>query len=885
VSKPTGFDPQFGSDPAITQVGSDPGVTRPATTPGGGPRTPATSRFAPGSIIAGRYRLVALLGRGGMGEVYRADDLTLDQPVALKFLHEGAAADETRLAQFHHELRTARQVSHKNVCRLYDLGDADGRRFLTMEYVDGEDLGALLRRIGRFPQDKALDIARQLCAGVSAAHERGVLHRDLKPANVMLDGDGNVRITDFGIATKGGDTGTLAGTPQYMAPELLAGKPASIRSDLYALGLILFEIFTGRRAYDAKTLGDLKQLHDTGTMTTPSSIVHDLDPAVERVILRCLSKNPDDRPPSALTIAASLPGGDPLAAALAAGETPSPELLVAAGEREAMPVPLAVGLAAAFVIALGVFVALAPGAGVPGYDPLEKPPAVLADRAEQIFASLGYTGDEADHASGFGSAGDYFRWIETKQTTDRWDELRAARPAGIQFWYRTSPRDLVPLHDGSGVQFNDPPEMIAGMRSVLLDTRGRLVEFHAVPPQVDSQMPGARPPVWKPFFDAAGLDLSTFTSAEPEWTPHSFADTRAAWEGPYAERADVRMRVEASSYRGRPISFMLIGPWTRATRMTVVPKTRLQSLLSTANFAVFISVLMAAALLARNNVRVNRADRRTAIRLAAWLAITTCVQWAVLAHHTSSVGVETNQLFSAMATGLFLGGTLWALYLAIEPYARRLWPDGLLGWTRLFAGHLRDPRVGRDILIGCLFGVTVSLIEAARIVVLPLAKVPMPRPILGMNLVLLQGPQYIAGMVANWTYGPLQTSLFCSLVFVGLRWVLRRNWAAFAASVVLLLAVGDSGQAILGGVGLNTVFYALIYGTILISLIRFGLLVATAGLVVDQALTSVPFPAHLSSWAGMPAIWTIALVLGMMAFGFYSSRAGQPLFGTFSADT
>src|SRR5262245_65932480 len=123
-----------------------------------------------------------------MGEVYRADDLTRAQPVALKFLPEGGAADGERLVQFHNELRTARQVSHKNVCRLYDLGDADGRRFLTMEYVDGEDLAALLRRIGRFPEDRAIAIARQLCAGVAAAHERSVIHRDLKPANVMIDG-------------------------------------------------------------------------------------------------------------------------------------------------------------------------------------------------------------------------------------------------------------------------------------------------------------------------------------------------------------------------------------------------------------------------------------------------------------------------------------------------------------------------------------------------------------------------------------------------------------------------------------------------------------------------------------------------------------------------
>src|SRR5262245_37696125 len=199
-------------------IGATPAVAAPT------PPTPSIG-FTPGAIIAGRYRLVAMLGRGGMGEVYRADDLTLDQPVALKFLPGTVAATDSRLAQFHNELRIARQISHKNVCRLYDLGEADGRRFLTMEYVDGEDLASSLRRFGRMPPDKAIQIARQLCAGVAAAHEKGVLHRDLKPANVMLDGNGDVRITDFGIATAASDASAdIVGTPQYMAPELLAGK-------------------------------------------------------------------------------------------------------------------------------------------------------------------------------------------------------------------------------------------------------------------------------------------------------------------------------------------------------------------------------------------------------------------------------------------------------------------------------------------------------------------------------------------------------------------------------------------------------------------------------------------------------------------------------------
>jgi serine/threonine protein kinase len=139
-------------------------------------------RFAPGAILGGRYRIIGLLGRGGMGEVYRADDLRLGQQVALKFLPDAVAADPIRLSQFHNEVRVARQVSHPHICRVYDIGDVEGQLFLSMEFVTGEDLATSLRRIGRFPEDKAIEIARQLCAGVAAAHERGVLHRDLKPA-------------------------------------------------------------------------------------------------------------------------------------------------------------------------------------------------------------------------------------------------------------------------------------------------------------------------------------------------------------------------------------------------------------------------------------------------------------------------------------------------------------------------------------------------------------------------------------------------------------------------------------------------------------------------------------------------------------------------------
>ena len=190
-------------------------------------------RFPPGAVLLERYRIVALLGQGGMGEVYRATDLTLGQPVALKFLPESAARDGRALARFREEVRIARQVSHPNVCRVYDIGEIEGLHFISMEYVDGEDLASLLRRIGRVPEDKALDIARKLCAGLAAAHDKGVLHRDLKPANVMLDGRGNVLITDFGLAAISGHVkeGEIRfGTPAYMAPEQLAAKRSPSRA-------------------------------------------------------------------------------------------------------------------------------------------------------------------------------------------------------------------------------------------------------------------------------------------------------------------------------------------------------------------------------------------------------------------------------------------------------------------------------------------------------------------------------------------------------------------------------------------------------------------------------------------------------------------------------
>jgi tetratricopeptide (TPR) repeat protein len=254
--------------------------------------------FTPGEVFAGRYRMIARIGRGGMGDVWRADDLVLRTPVALKVIYSTAAEDRERILD---EVRIARQITHPAVCRVFDVGEFEGGIFYSMELVKGEDLAAFLRRVGRLPSEKVVDIARQLCGGVAAAHAQGVLHRDLKPANVLIDNDGRVRVTDFGIAVSRGEVPALlvAGTPGYMAPEQRApGMQLSERTDVYALGRVLYDMVVGPQAVQPGA--------ETSPLPRPSSLVPNVDPEVERIVMQALSPDPRDRPASAMEIDASL---------------------------------------------------------------------------------------------------------------------------------------------------------------------------------------------------------------------------------------------------------------------------------------------------------------------------------------------------------------------------------------------------------------------------------------------------------------------------------------------------------------------------------------------------------------------------------------------------
>src|SRR5687767_6634282 len=459
--------------------------------------------FLAGTVLNERYRITGLLGRGGMGEVYKAEDLKLNQTVALKFLPDHFAEDVSARERFFGEVRTARQVSHPNVCRVFDIGEVNGSHFLSMEFIDGDDLSSLLRRIGRLPPDKALEIARQLCAGLHAVHQAGILHRDFKPANVMIDGRGKARLTDFGVAGLESEfkEGAIAGTPAYMSPEQIAGKELTTKSDIYSLGLVLYEIFTGKQAFAGNTINELLHKHKASAPTTPSEVIKDIDPLVETVILRCLEKDPRERPASALQVAMMLPGGNPLEAAIAAGETPSPEMVAAAPKKGALKPAIAIACLAT-VLGLFAFIAFfSEKVRHHAWMPLEKSPEALTERADSIVKKLGYTSAPIDADYGFED--DFFNYARTEQSPNQYEKIRSGQPAVIYFWHRSSPRYLEPWYDVL-VLLDDPPNDVAGMTKVVLDVRGRLLEFQAVPPQIKDKAAQQSEVDWATLFSEAG---------------------------------------------------------------------------------------------------------------------------------------------------------------------------------------------------------------------------------------------------------------------------------------------------------------------------------------------------------------------------------------------
>lgn len=253
-----------------------------------------------GSTFAKRYELIEELGKGGMGRVYKVFDNKIKEEVALKLLNPDVASDERTIARFSNELKFARKIIHKHVCRMYDLNEEKGTHFITMEYVPGEDLKSMLRMTKQLSVGTAISIAKQVCEGLVEAHKRGVVHRDLKPSNIMIDKEGNVRIMDFGIArsseSKGiTKAGRMIGTPEYMSPEQVDGAEADQCSDIYSLGAILYEMLTGRQPYEGESSLSIALKHKSDPTPDPRGLNEQIPEELSHVVMKCMEKDKRQR--------------------------------------------------------------------------------------------------------------------------------------------------------------------------------------------------------------------------------------------------------------------------------------------------------------------------------------------------------------------------------------------------------------------------------------------------------------------------------------------------------------------------------------------------------------------------------------------------------------
>jgi serine/threonine-protein kinase len=749
-----------------------------------------------------------------MGEVYQVEDLKLGQTVALKFLPEAVARNGAVLARFHREVRLARQVAHPNVCRVFDVGEAEGRPFLSMEFICGTDLRSLLRKDGRLPPKRALDIAWQLCAGLAAIHDAGILHRDLKPANVMIDERGRVRITDFGVAALAGDDGEeWSGTPAYMAPEQAAHGRVSVESDLYSLGLVLYEMLSGRRAFEE------------GKPRLPlSRFVLDLDPTAERMILRCLEPDPVNRPASAVEVARSI-SGDPLAAALASGQVPSPEMVASAPGVGDLSLAKGASCLLGVLGALFTIVLLSDRFMAHHQVPLPYSAEALAGRARDLLAHFGYQDLPRHRAYGFGI-----------------DPGRPESRSLYWFWYRESPEPLRPVSLQAGP--DDPPRTAPGETYLVLDPEGRLERLEVLPRPAGTAL--GPPPGRSLLLRAAGIDPARAAPIRPLLPPAVYADERAAWEA-------APIRIEAAFHEGHPVSLRIVGARDASPLLSLKPGADIPPVLGLLAIAVIL-------FMTRRHLRVGIGDLNGAWRLGAFVFALSLVDW-ICAGKGLPRGGDLPLLVGAAALA-------WCLYLSFEPPVRRRWPLRMVSWTRLMAGHVRDSMVGRDLLVGCLLGLAFVLVCVVETLV--------SSSVGGQPLFRLAGPESLTGFagvvrqLCSDLQGAMSSSFASVLGLLALQRVLRREgWAigVFAAIYMVVLVLHYNGNhlwIVLAAGGAKVAIVLFIW-------LRFGLLANITSRLTYLLALSYPLTDNPSDWYAGTTLFVVLAISSLAVYGFVVS--------------
>lgn len=809
-----------------------------------------------------------------MGRVYRAEDLKLGQTVALKFLPPAMSNDPAWLARFFSEVRTAREVTHANVCRVHDIVEIPNPNghsvhFLTMEYVDGENLSALLKRFGRLPTQKAIEMAAQITAGLAAAHSKGVLHRDLKPANIMVDGRGHAKITDFGLAVVASDgrLNEVAGTPGYMAPELFTGGQASGRSDLFALGIVLYELFAGRQPWNTKVAKERLKTAPTPLRRYAPKVPTD----IERVIMQCLSSNVTDRPVSAAHMMQEFPAVDLVASAMAHGETISVDALTAAANETALPLVRAWILAGIALLGLVGCFFFAPKATTLGV----APPALSYDemlrRSQELLREL-HIPDRAKNTAAWlqtnGSIADYWQTDPKKMVT--------AGEGPLILTYRTYNDSLLPiqLSPRNLPTQTDPAANRPGMVSIDVDSSGHLIRLVNMPAQSElNAQHEAAPTNWNAAFAAAGLDPKLMQEVTPTITPPVAMHEQKEWVGTYPGHPDIPISFTASSWYGKFTYLRVMPPWNKPLSVAkgLIAATWSQIFLYLAFFATAIPLV-------RRNLAMRKGDTRGAYTLASGVFLLFLAASFCGFAPTASPDATFSWLLTKLSYALLTAGIAWLGYVAMEPFARRRVPRLLISTALILKRQFTSLTVTRDILLGVSLGIACSGIEFALTALLkPLIPsielwhvepLLLGGPIPWLNTILI-----LAGTV-------LVNTVLTIPVFVALRAVLKRSdlTAAILALILLLAHVSSHGEW-------SSLLVEAVWASLLAYLIaRVGALSAAVFVFVSKLLEQLPWTLDTSNWLAPPMYTGVAVVCALLAWSFYHAIGDQKAFGFIKLD-
>jgi hypothetical protein len=499
----------------------------------------------------------------------------------------------------------------------------------------------------------------------------------------------------------------------------------------------------------------------------------------------------------------------------------------------------------------------------------------LDHQSQELIARLGYTSRAKDHVSGFAYDYDFLGYLNKSQLSQSdWAAIFTQRPEVLLYWYRQSPGALIaqgvlgPTLTPGVVTSDDPPSMMAGMIKLWTDGEGRLQWFEAVPAEFEKDAPPQKPTQavdWSPLFAAAEIDPAQLRPATPLWASLAAGDTRVAWDGTWPGSGRP-LHVEAAAWHGKPVFFQLTGPWSKPHRTLEQDEATPGH---TFGIALTITITVGGLFFAWRNLSRGRGDRKGASRLACAVFV---VQIAVFLCRAHFSGTSDDFLLMVMAisTALFGSGVMWLLYIGLEPYVRRNWPQTIISWTRLMAGRVRDPLVGRDVIAGVLMGMAWVIVYEV-----------------GLFLRMRWGQQpefpvseYLLGLreaVAMWlavAVNSILGTLMFFFVLVLLQVVVRNRWLA----ALLFVAIYTTPRV------LNTqhpfvdfVVWLAIYGIAAIAVVRFGLIVLAIACFAANVLLNVPYSLDFSNWYTAHSLFIVLTFVAMGVWGFYNSLAGKTL--------